>query len=324
MRLNSADLPQPGQPGGHNRRRAHVRFGMVDVKLTETDLPWFLKAAQFVPFINAHARVSIVQAETISGALPVGVPDPRPARARVTFIDESTGEVLGERNLLRAGRRSGLRRSGTTRAIRSPHGRSPAHRRSRGPQQHEQRPLRLWRSPRGLLRLPVSRMALLHIRGWSGAGTVTPPTIRSRGTSGCSPAPAPVRTSRIRPPSASTGVDAQIDFGTAGPRRASSGARIVASLGGNKSYPLTYDPVTTRWRSNAVIPIAAGAGPVSINLALGEAERHVRWAHLHGEWQQHPVHREPSLGVQRIFAGSDLALRTDQKHARLRGHRPRA
>ena len=62
---------------------------MVDVKLTETDLPWFLEVTKIVPFINAHARVSIFQADTISGALPVGVPDPRPERAQVVFVDET-------------------------------------------------------------------------------------------------------------------------------------------------------------------------------------------------------------------------------------------
>ena len=39
---------------------------MLDVKLTETDLPWYFKAAN-VPFINAHARVSLLQVDTMSG-----------------------------------------------------------------------------------------------------------------------------------------------------------------------------------------------------------------------------------------------------------------
>ena len=69
---------------------------MVDVKLTETDLPWFLKVGNVVPFINAHARVSILQIDSQAGALPVGVPDVNPRRVAVTFIDESNnGAVLG-------------------------------------------------------------------------------------------------------------------------------------------------------------------------------------------------------------------------------------
>jgi hypothetical protein len=64
--------------------------GMVDVKLTETDLPWWFDITQDVPFINAHARVEFHEADTISGATPFGVPDVKPLTARVTFIDEDT------------------------------------------------------------------------------------------------------------------------------------------------------------------------------------------------------------------------------------------
>ena len=71
---------------------------MVDVKMTETNLPWYFKIAQ-VPFINAHARVSVVQASTLAGALPVGVPDSNPTKVGVKFVDETTGTVLGEREL---------------------------------------------------------------------------------------------------------------------------------------------------------------------------------------------------------------------------------
>ena len=80
---------------------------MVDVKLTETDLPWYFKLAQ-VPFINAHARVSIVQADTLQGALPVGVPDSRPEKVKVMFVDETTGATLAERELTRHRRRQRL------------------------------------------------------------------------------------------------------------------------------------------------------------------------------------------------------------------------
>ena len=82
--------------------------GMVDVKLTETDLPWFFGVGS-VPFINAHARVSILQADTSSGALPVGVPDVNPKSARIIFVDESNnGAVLGSRTLTKVGYVNGV------------------------------------------------------------------------------------------------------------------------------------------------------------------------------------------------------------------------
>jgi Flp pilus assembly protein TadG len=77
---------------------------MVDVKMTETNLPWFFKAGKLVPFINAHARVSLLQIDTQNGALPVGVPDVNPRRAAVTFVDETNGDaVLGTEDLTRTG-----------------------------------------------------------------------------------------------------------------------------------------------------------------------------------------------------------------------------
>jgi hypothetical protein len=86
---------------------------MVDVKLTETDLPWMITpladlVGQVVPFINAHARVQINQLQTASGALPVGVPDVNPKVARAWFINESTGAVLASTSLTKAGTSNGL------------------------------------------------------------------------------------------------------------------------------------------------------------------------------------------------------------------------
>jgi hypothetical protein len=300
MRLNSATYHNQSSPVDGTVGAPGCESAMVDVKLTETDLPWFLKAAQFVPFINAHARVSIVQAETISGALPVGVPDPRPARARVTFIDETTGEVLGERNLTRVGDpdspiwdNSGdplnltvdRARIGVRVALSSTSG---------GPFACGDPLVECFDSQ--------STGGLLHIRGWSGAGTVTPADnpiardVRLIAGATCTGAYFSSATTQCF-----TGVDAQIDFGTLDPVGV-LGARVTANLGGNQNYTLTYDPVTTRWRSNVEIPIAAAAGPVSINL---------RWEKRQGTSGGLTCtnnNNTPCKGdfpaVQRIFAGS--------------------
>jgi hypothetical protein len=300
MRLNSPTYHNQSSPVDTTVLPPGCDSAMVDVKLTETDLPWFLKAAQFVPFINARARVSIVQAHTIAGALPVGVPDPRPARARVTFVDEITGEVLGERELAPSG----------------------------GPDSS------LWDNSALPLTLTVDRErigvrvavtttetggfacgdplvdcfdagsanGLLHIRGWSSAGTVTPadhPIARDvrllPGT--CtgtyfSSATAPC----------AVGVEAQIDFGTLDPVL-DLGATVRASVGGNQTYALTYDPLTERWRSNAEIPIAAAAGPVTINLNWRKTKG------TSGGLTCTATGQNPCFGtfagVQRFFAGSD-------------------
>ena len=84
---------------------------VIDVKMTETDLPLFFQAAGLfssVDFINTQARVEIRQRERFSGALPVGVPDTNPKVGRVTFIDEATGAVLGSREITHNGSQNGL------------------------------------------------------------------------------------------------------------------------------------------------------------------------------------------------------------------------
>lgn len=73
---------------------------MVDVKLTETDLPWWFELGD-IDFLNAHARVEFKEVDTLSGLMPFGVPDVKPLTGRVWFIDEETDEVLGQAPLTR-------------------------------------------------------------------------------------------------------------------------------------------------------------------------------------------------------------------------------
>jgi hypothetical protein len=74
----------------------------VDVKLTETDLPWYFRLAS-VPFINAHARVSLFTVDKYTGALPLAVPDADPKKLKAQFFDEDTGEVIATTPLTKAG-----------------------------------------------------------------------------------------------------------------------------------------------------------------------------------------------------------------------------
>src|SRR4051794_5692097 len=71
---------------------------MVDVKITEANLPWFF-GLKVVPAINAHARVQILAKNSAAGSLPVGVPDNNPVAAAAVFINQSTGAVLAIQRL---------------------------------------------------------------------------------------------------------------------------------------------------------------------------------------------------------------------------------
>jgi hypothetical protein len=66
---------------------------MVDVKITEAGLPWFLSGG-IVSAINARARVVIQQQGSSSKSLPVGVPDNNPVAAAAIFVDESNANTV--------------------------------------------------------------------------------------------------------------------------------------------------------------------------------------------------------------------------------------
>ena len=67
----------------------------VDIKATETNLPWFMGFGGIVSRINAHARVSVLQQGSSNSTLPIAVPNPKPTAAGAIFINEANGAVLG-------------------------------------------------------------------------------------------------------------------------------------------------------------------------------------------------------------------------------------
>jgi hypothetical protein len=87
---------QPTSPAPDDTiERDPCAAAMEDVKLTETDLPWYFRLPSYlglptsVSFINAEARVSIRQTQRFNGSLPVAVNDLNPQAAEAFFVDES-------------------------------------------------------------------------------------------------------------------------------------------------------------------------------------------------------------------------------------------
>lgn len=80
-----ADYTDTGHPCTSN---------FVDVKMTESDLPWFFGPKKLVPRINARARVSMKLVSGLSGQLPIGVPDVNPLSGAVVFYDEANPNTL--------------------------------------------------------------------------------------------------------------------------------------------------------------------------------------------------------------------------------------
>jgi Flp pilus assembly protein TadG len=102
VRVNSQNY---GSAGGDNSETAPspggapCTSGYVDVKATDSNLPWFMFPG-IVPSVNTHARVSILQISTLSGSLPLAVEDVNPLQAGAIFVNEdSSNAVLGTQQL---------------------------------------------------------------------------------------------------------------------------------------------------------------------------------------------------------------------------------
>jgi len=102
VRFNRKTFAAGGPPADDTVEAGACDAKMVDVKLTEANLPWFL-GGKVVPAVNARARVQIQQKGSSSDSLPVGVPDNNPVDAAAIFIDESSGNaVLGTQALVKS------------------------------------------------------------------------------------------------------------------------------------------------------------------------------------------------------------------------------
>jgi hypothetical protein len=294
-RINSKTFYNQPTPADDTVEAGPCAAGMLDVKLTEIDLPWFIPRVGFleeavpskVSFINAHARVSINQIDNSTGSLPVGVPDTNPKAARATFINEATGAVLASTALVKTGTSNGL-------AVWDNAG-APL-------------PVTLGSADQavgviialggvssttcgqplvacydaGAPALPSSlpSAGIVYVRGWSAAGN-------GNQAAGNDPL---LRQAELVPGTCSdpyfsslastctVGVRARADFGTVNgvdQTITGVGATLTARVGG-QSYPLTYDATTRIWQSALTIPVAASAGPLPVTLDWEETKGTLR------------------------------------------------
>ncbi len=245
---------------------------MVDLKLTEADLPLFfglIPGLSVVPAINAHARVAIQQLSYASGSLPIAVPDVDPTRAKATFINEATGAVLATTPLSNTGVANGLSIWDNTAVPLSV------------PVSSSQIGVRITLSGGASMTCgdPLvdcydagSANGIVYVRGWSSSG------------SGAQPNPPLARDVTLVPgtcadpyfSSASStctiGVSAVVDFGTSDPL-AVVGAGVTAVVGG-ATNKLDYNPANGRWEStgNNFFSVNPGVGPLPVELKWTETK----------------------------------------------------
>jgi hypothetical protein len=236
---------------------------MIDVKMTETDLPWLFGLAK-VPFINAHARVSILKADSVAGSLPLGVPEVNPRSARAFFVDEATGTVIASTDLTKvSGPVNGLAvwdNAGSPLPVKVDADRIGVRIALGGGSSTSCGSALVECYDLG------SANGILAVRGWSAAGSgaqPNPPKAREVSLVNGSCADPYFSASSS---TCTIGVRARVDFGGA---PTTVGAKLTAVVGGN-SYALNYNAGTATWESNPVIPIASGAGPVPVELRWEE------------------------------------------------------
>jgi hypothetical protein len=254
---------QPGKTDSTVKEGQPCSTKMIDVKLTETDLPWWFDLGD-VDFINAHARVEFKDVDSLSGGVPFGVPDVNPVAARVWFVDEdvpegTAGRILGSEELTRKSYANGLALWDNWEApipltVNKPHiGVRVALSGSTSTQCED---------PLVECYDLGSANGLLYVRGWSrDTATATAPKARDlRLFNGDCSDPYFSSTST---PCNTIGVEAQLDFGGADP----CGYNVTASIG-NQKRSLQCDATTGLFRSgsNALLDVTPAGGPQPVTL----------------------------------------------------------
>jgi Putative Flp pilus-assembly TadE/G-like len=236
---------------------------MVDVKVTEKDMPWFFGFGP-TPYVNAHARVAIFQANGVHDVLPVAVPDVNPEKMKAIFINEDTGEVLAEQEL------EDTEVVGSDGTVIWDNALAPV-------------PITFDSNISDVgVRIVISgnqsldcddnlvdcydtgsANGVLHIRGWSSTG------------SGAQPNQPVVHNAQMYAgtcndtffsnlgTSCTIGLQADVDFGV--PNPTTVGAKLTAVARGI-SYPLTFDSTTGLWVTGTAITVPSQVGPIPIEL----------------------------------------------------------
>jgi hypothetical protein len=255
-RVNATSYTTPSFSDG-----APCDTGFVDLKLTEVGSPplfAFLSNHDF----RAHARVKVFTMSSSNKLLPIAVPDPDPRVAIARFVDESTGTVLASTPLTKNGSQGSLALWDNSAApVTVPI--TAEHVGLRIVLAGDPSATTCGQPLVNCYDLTSGTHGLVHLRGWTSAGTgeATAPIARNVSLV---PATCPDPTFVNAAVSCTIGVNATVDFGVGNPVT-TLGATVSATMGG-LSYPLTYDSGSGTWSTNGAIPVAPQTGPHDVGL----------------------------------------------------------
>ncbi len=236
---------------------------MVDVKITEANLPWFF-GLKVVPAINAHARVVIQSLVRAAGALPVAVPDIDPRAARAYFVDETTGSVIASAPLTKVGTSGG-------RAVWD-NGAAPVS----VPISSSRIGVRIALSGGSSTtcgqKLVIcydagSSNGLLYVRGWSSSGSAVPPNPPLARSVNLFSGSCPDPYFTFESAACSVGVAATVDFGGVDLTK----VKVSAAVAGAERQ-LQYDAASGRW-----ISTSGGSSFFTVNPAAGPLPVELKW-----------------------------------------------
>jgi hypothetical protein len=247
--------------------QAPCSASMVDVKLTESKLPWYWRVFSSVPHINAHARLEILQELNPGKIEPLAVVESAPIAAEAYFVNEDNNNAVIAKTPLKDLGPNGqgqdvwanseaplavsLAKTNTTTAHigvrialsgKSSDVSCPTH-----------EYVKCFDEASG---------PLLHIAGYSsaGSGTVTAPLARQVTLS--NPAPNTCTDGYFSNASASCTftITAKVDYGSA----ITKGMTIAPLIGATKEKALTFNVGTGLWTGAATLSAGAGSKEVSL------------------------------------------------------------
>ena len=247
--------------------------GFVDVKLTEEESPAFFDFVGDHDY-RARARIQVFKVQQLNGLLPVALPVPDFENAAAIFVNEATGLPLKDSSNNDVIAPLQETSDGTFESVTSKSVPIPTDADHVGVRIALSNGTSTDCTASGVVCYDAgSANGLVHIQGWTAAGTVT-----YNGSAGPQTAPL-VRSVTLQPgtncdnpyfssatePCDSIKVRATVDFGG---DPTALGASVTAIVDGN-DYPLTLG--ASGWESGA-IDIPTGAGPIDVELEWEETD----------------------------------------------------
>lgn len=239
---------------------------MVDVKVTETKLPWYFKLARQVltgvPYNNAHARVEVLQETKASKVQPLAVAESAPVAVRAYFVDEAaSNKELANVALTTAGTNEKGQEIWTSAsaplalAINKPHiGVVVALSGNKADTKCGDAYVKCFDQG--------SSGPLLHVAGYSlgGTGTLIAPLARAVTLS--SPVPNTCADAYFSSAvgSCSFTISAKVDYGSA----STAGISVFPEVGGTKGAAMTFNAGTGSWTGVATHTATAGSNEVNL------------------------------------------------------------